>query len=44
MKASGVVLDFSGAGKPIDDAFIEAFDGEFRQECVNDVPNVMRTA
>ena len=28
----GVVLDFSRPGKPTDNAFIEAFNGKFRQE------------
>jgi transposase InsO family protein len=31
----GVKLDFSRPGKPIDDAYIEAFNGRFRAECVN---------
>ena len=31
----GVVLDFSRPGKLTDDVFIEAFDGKFRQECLN---------
>ncbi len=31
----GVVLDFSRPGKPTDNAFIEAFNGRFRQECLN---------
>lgn len=31
----GVVLDFSRPGKPTDNAFIEAFNGKFRQECLN---------
>ena len=30
-----VVLDFSRPGKPTDNAFIEAFNGKFRQECLN---------
>ena len=30
----GVVLDFSRPGKPTDNAFIEAFNGKFRQECL----------
>ena len=28
-------LDFSRPGKPTDNAFIEAFNGRFRQECSN---------
>ena len=32
---NGVVLDFSRPGKPTDNAFIEAFNGKFRQECLN---------
>lgn len=32
----GVVLDFSRPGKPTDNAFIEAFNSRFRQECRNE--------
>ncbi len=31
----GVTLDFSRPGKPTDSAFIEAFNGRFRTECLN---------
>lgn len=31
----GVTLDFSRPGKPTDNAFIEAFYGRFRAECLN---------
>jgi putative transposase len=31
----GAVLDFSRPGKPTDNAFIEAFNGRFRAECLN---------
>ena len=31
----GVVLDFSRPGKPTDNAFIEAFNGRLRAECLN---------
>jgi putative transposase len=31
---NGVKLDFSRPGKRTDDAFIEAFDGLFRGECL----------
>jgi putative transposase len=31
----GVTLDFSRPGKPTDNAFIEAFNGKFRQECLS---------
>lgn len=31
----GIVLDFSRPGKPTDNAFIEAFNGRFRVECLN---------
>jgi len=31
----GVILDFSRPGKPTDNAFIEAFNGRFRAECLN---------
>lgn len=30
-----IVLDFSRAGKPTDNAFIESFNGKFRNECLN---------
>ena len=32
---NGVKLDFSRPGKPTDNAFIESFNGRFRQECLN---------
>ncbi|MFK4535081.1 hypothetical protein ABIA00_003264 [Bradyrhizobium ottawaense] len=31
----GVTLDFSRPGQPTDNAFIEAFNGRFRAECLN---------
>ena len=31
----GVILDFSRPGKPTDNAYIEAFNGRFRTECLN---------
>lgn len=31
----GVVMDFSRPGKPTDNAFIESFNGSFRDECLN---------
>jgi putative transposase len=31
----GVTLDFSRPGKPTDNAFIEAFNGRFRAECLD---------
>jgi len=31
----GVTLDFSRPGKPTGSAFIEAFNGRFRAECLN---------
>jgi putative transposase len=31
----GVTLDFSRPGKPTGNAFIEAFNGRFREECLN---------
>jgi putative transposase len=31
----GVTLDYSRPGKPIDNAFIESFNGSFRDECLN---------
>jgi putative transposase len=33
--ALGVTLDFSRPGKPTDNAFIEAFSGRFRAQCLN---------
>lgn len=33
--ANDVTLDFSRPGKPTDNAFIEAFNGRFRAECLN---------
>jgi len=33
--AKGVTLGFSRRGKPSDNAFIEAFNGRFRSECLN---------
>ncbi len=30
-----VTLDFSRPGKPIDNAYIESFNGSFRDECLN---------
>jgi putative transposase len=33
--ANNVTLDFSRPGKPTDNAFIEAFNGRFRAECLN---------
>jgi putative transposase len=30
-----VTLDFSRPGKPTDNAYIEAFNGRFRAECLN---------
>ena len=33
---NGVKLDFIRPGKPTDNALIEAFNGRFRQECLNE--------
>ena len=33
---NGVELDFSRPGNPTDNAFIEAFKGRLRQECLNE--------
>lgn len=33
--SKGVVLDFSRPGKPMDNAFIEAFNGRLRSECLD---------
>ncbi|HMP05225.1 MAG TPA: integrase core domain-containing protein, partial [Lacipirellulaceae bacterium] len=32
---NGVMLDFVRPGKPTDNAFIESFNGKFREECLN---------
>jgi putative transposase len=32
----GVELDFIRPGKPVDNAFIESFNGKFRDECLNE--------
>lgn len=32
---NGVILDFSRPGKPTDNAYIESFNGSFRDECLN---------
>ena len=32
----GAELDFSRPGKPTDNSFIEAFNGRFRQECLDE--------
>ncbi len=32
---NGVELDFSGPGKPVDNAYIESFNGRLREECLN---------
>jgi putative transposase len=32
---SGVKIDFSRTGKPTDNAFVESFNGTFRDECLN---------
>ena len=32
---NGVTLDFSRPGKPTDNAFVESFNGTFRDECLN---------
>lgn len=32
---NGVTLDFSRPGEPTDNAYIEAFNGRFRAECLN---------
>jgi len=31
----GVTLNFSRPGKPTDNAFVESFNGRFRDECLN---------
>jgi transposase InsO family protein len=34
----GVLLDFIRPGKPVEDGFIESFNGKLRDECVNAGP------
>jgi len=31
-----VAFDFSQSGKPTDNAYVESFNGRFRQECLNE--------
>ena len=31
----GVILDFSRPGKPMNNGYIESFNGRFREECLN---------
>ena len=31
---NGVRIDFSRPGKPTDNAYVESFNGTFRQECL----------
>ena len=33
--SNGIELDFSRPGKPTDNAFVESFNGKFREECLN---------
>lgn len=33
--AHGVKLDFTRPGKPVDNAYVESFNGRFRDECLN---------
>ncbi len=32
----GVVLDFIQPGKPVDNAYVESFNGKLRDECLNE--------
>jgi len=32
---NGVILEFSRRGKPTDNAAIESFNGQYREECLN---------
>jgi len=32
---NGAKIDFSRPGKPTDNAFVESFNGTFRDECIN---------
>jgi putative transposase len=32
---TAVKINFSGPGKPADNAFVESFNGTFRDECLN---------
>ena len=33
---AGIELHFTRPGKPMDNAFIESFNGRFRDECLNE--------
>ena len=33
---NGVELDYIRPGKPIENAFVESFNGKFRDECLNE--------
>ena len=33
---NGVALHFIRPGKPVDNAFVESFNGKFRDECLNE--------
>ena len=35
-RSRGVKLNFIRPGKPVDNSFIESFNGKFRDECLND--------
>ena len=35
-RARGIMLDYIGPGKPVDNAFIESFNGKLRDECLNE--------
>ena len=34
--ARGLKIDYIRPGKPVDNAFVESFDGRFRDECLNE--------
>jgi putative transposase len=36
LRALGVALQFIQPGKPIQNAFVESFNGRFRDECLNE--------
>jgi putative transposase len=35
-RARGIALDFIRPGKPVDNAYVESFNGKFRDECLNE--------
>jgi putative transposase len=42
--ASGVQLDFIRPGKPVENAFIESFNGRLRDECLRNLPGTVHSS